>query len=191
MPLSYQWLQRTGPAVSLVGGDTAYPSILIPAGASPSDTWTFQLSVSDGAFTSASDSVVVYGGTPARNVAPQASPTASSQNTATSSRARQAIDRKIDGYPWDSTLEWATTGQREGAWIRLTWSQPMRINSVRLHDRPNLNDWVTGGTLSFSNGSSVPVGALDNDGRAGTTLSFAPVCDKPDLYSDGRWLGDN
>jgi len=35
-----------------------------------------------------------------------------------------------------------------------------------LYDRPNVDDWITGCTLTFTDGSSVPVGALANDGSA-------------------------
>jgi len=37
---------------------------------------------------------------------------------------------------------------------------------VVLYDRPNVDDWITGCTLTFTDGSSVPVGALANDGSA-------------------------
>ena len=33
-----------------------------------------------------------------------------------------------------------------------------------LYDRPNLDDQILGGTLLFSDGSSIQVGALPNDG---------------------------
>ena len=173
-PLSYQWLQRTGSLVSLVGGDTVYPSFLVPAGATANDTWGFQLTVSDGTHSSAADMVTVFGGTPAQNLALTADASASSQNSSLGSRARFAKDRIVEGAPTDPAFEWVSQGQGAGAWIRLSWSRPVEVASVRLHDRPNLNDWITGGTLSFSDGTSVAVGALDNDARTGTTVNFAP-----------------
>ena len=42
-----------------------------------------------------------------------------------------------------------------------------------LFDRPNLFDRVTGGTLTFSDGSRVAVPSLANSGAA-TTVSFTP-----------------
>ena len=173
-PLRYQWLQRTGSSVGLVSEDTAYPGFVVPAAATPNDSWSFQLSVSDGAFASAADMVTVFGGTPAQNIAPLADAVASSLMSSTGSRARYAKDRLVEGFPTDPSFEWASQGQGVGAWIRLTWQQPMRIESVRLHDRPNLNDWITGGTLTFSDGSTVVVGPLDNDARAGMTVNFSP-----------------
>ena len=40
-----------------------------------------------------------------------------------------------------------------------------------LYDRPNPGDQITGGTLTFSDGTTVPVPALDNAGKA-ITVSF-------------------
>jgi hypothetical protein len=42
------------------------------------------------------------------------------------------------------------------------------ISRIVLHDRINSTDRVTGGTLQFSDGTSVPVGPLPNDGSAYT-----------------------
>ena len=40
-----------------------------------------------------------------------------------------------------------------------------------LYDRPNLNDQITGGTITFSDGTSIAVGTLPNNGAA-CTLTF-------------------
>jgi hypothetical protein len=37
-----------------------------------------------------------------------------------------------------------------------------------------MKDQVTSGTLTFSDGSSLPVGKLQNDGQAGTIVTFPP-----------------
>jgi len=42
---------------------------------------------------------------------------------------------------------------------------------VVLYDRPNATDQITGGTLTFSDGSSVAVGSLANDGSP-VTVAF-------------------
>jgi hypothetical protein len=39
--------------------------------------------------------------------------------------------------------------------------------------RPNPNDWITGSTLQFDDGSVVPVGPLINNG-AGVVVNFSP-----------------
>ena len=109
---------------------------------------------------------------PSTNVAPLATVTASSDNPADGQTAVKAVDGVIDGFPGDYTREWATNGQGVGAWINLAWSSPKTLTSVSLYDRPNLDDQIAGGTLSFSDGSSLPVGALPNNGAA-LTLNFA------------------
>ncbi|MEK6345567.1 MAG: hypothetical protein V4737_17285, partial [Curtobacterium sp.] len=38
------------------------------------------------------------------------------------------------------------------------------LGRIELHDRPNTTDRITSGTLTFSNGTSVRVGSLPNDG---------------------------
>ena len=108
----------------------------------------------------------------ATNVAPLATVTASSQNTSTGQLATKAVDGSSLGYPTDYTHEWATVGQGAGAWLNLAWSSPQTLSSITVYDRPNLNDQVTGGTITFSDGSSVSVGVLPNDGSP-LTLSFA------------------
>ncbi len=65
----------------------------------------------------------------------------------------------VDGYPGDYTREWATTRQKSGAWLKLVWGSAYTVNQVVLYDRPNTNDQITSATLSFSDGSSVPVGS--------------------------------
>ena len=105
------------------------------------------------------------------DVALQATATASSQNTSTGQTAAKAIDGVIDGYPGDYTKEWATIGGGAGSWLNLAWTSPQTINQVVLYDRPNPNDQVTGGTLTFSDGSTVNVPTLNNDGSA-TTVTF-------------------
>jgi hypothetical protein len=115
------------------------------------------------------------------NYALAASANASSENVGTTQTARKAIDGIVDGYPSDYTKEWATVGQGAGAWLRVSWGMPLLINQVVLYDRPNLSDQVTAGVLSFSDGTTVAVGVLNNDGsetpvvfpqRTVTTITF-------------------
>ena len=47
------------------------------------------------------------------------------------------------------------------------------MDKVVLYDRPNLNDQILSATLTFSDGSSVPVGPLNNAGAA-TVVTFTP-----------------
>ena len=46
--------------------------------------------------------------------------------------------------------EWASRGQKAGAWVRVTFPEPTKINKAVLYDRPNLDDRVTGSQVRFS-----------------------------------------
>ncbi len=105
------------------------------------------------------------------NVASQATVTASSQNANTGQTAAKTVDGSHDGYPGDPTREWATAGGRAGSWLNLAWSSAQTLDRVVLYDRPNSNDQVTGATLTFSDGSTVSVPTLNNEGAA-VTVSF-------------------
>ena len=111
-------------------------------------------------------------GTQPTNIAPLATVTASTQNTTTGQTAVKAVDGVISGYPTNPTAEWATTGQRVGAFLNLVWPTSHSVTQIVLYDRPNLNDQITGATITFSDGSSITVGPLNNDGTA-TTYNFA------------------
>lgn len=96
-----------------------------------------------------------------RNVAPEAKATASS------GPAANANTGCVDGIK-----EWAAQGT-VGEWIKLDWSVPQTVHKVVLYDLVNMSDQVTAGTLFFSDGTSVAVGKLQNDGQAGTVVTFA------------------
>ena len=84
--------------------------------------------------------------------------------------ASQSPDKGRDGYAWgtpmDAAKEWVSNGQKAGAWIQYTFSQPTTVGMVNLFDRPLTAEHVTSGVLEFSDGSTVPVGALRNNGAA-------------------------
>ncbi len=107
------------------------------------------------------------------NVAPRAVVTASSQNTSTGQTAVKAVDGYPLGNPAATTREWATVGGRAGTTLDLTWPVPVRVDRVVLYDRPNANDQVTAGQLTFSSGSAVTVPALPNEGVQ-KVVTFAP-----------------
>ena len=106
------------------------------------------------------------------NVAPQATVTASTEDSTTGQLAVKAVDGSADGYPGDYSHEWATLGEGAGAWLNLAWSSPQTLTSIVLNDRPNTNDQITGGTITFSDGSTIAVPSLPNDGTP-LTLTFA------------------
>jgi hypothetical protein len=160
---SYQWTQTSGYAVGSLSSATAVkPTFTAPT----AGTFTFQLVVTDGSLTSQPSSVTITVSAPSNNIAPLATVTASSQNSSTGQLASAAVDGVVDGYPGNYSHEWATSGGGAGSWLKLAWSSPQAIQTVVLYDRPNLNDQITGGTLTFSDGSTVVVPALNNNGSA-------------------------
>ena len=174
--LSYQWRQSSGTPVILSNTDSASPSFTAPATLVTDDVLNFELVVNDGQKKSLPDTVAVTVQTVlanSQNIAPLAQVTASSQNSADGQLAVKAVDGVADGYPGDFSREWATAGERTGAWINLQWSTPVTIDKIVLFDRPNSNDFITGGTLIFGDGSSIPVAALNNGG-AGFEVHFSP-----------------
>lgn len=108
-----------------------------------------------------------------KNIALTATVTVSSENSSTGQLGKSAVDGVIDGYPGDFKKEWASIGQSQGIWITLRWDQAQEVSQIRLYDRPNLNDNILSGTLIFSDGSTLQVGPLSNNG-SGYTLAFSP-----------------
>lgn len=107
------------------------------------------------------------------NIAPQAKVEVSS--TYDGYRAEGAIDRVAGGYPDNIGEEWASRGEQAGARITLTWNTAQMVSRVWLVDRPNPLDQVTGGTLEFSDGSSVPLTQpLPDDGSRAVEIRFPP-----------------
>lgn len=68
----------------------------------------------------------------------------------------------IDGIinRWDAG-EWASLGEKEGAWIQLTWGAPQKISEVWIYDRPNKYDHINDAYLLIDN---------NGDGTADQTL---------------------
>lgn len=88
-------------------------------------------------------------------------------------RPAGAIDGVVSGYPEDRSAEWSS-GAREGATIRLTWDTPQTVDRVALYDRINLDDNITSGLLTWSDGTTTPIGALPDDGLSPFEARFAP-----------------
>ena len=167
-PLTYSWTQTSGPSVTLSSSTAVKPTFTAPAS---STTLTFQLVVNDGQVDSSPATVTITVSSNS-DLALFATATASSQDTSTGQTANKAIDGVVDGYPGDYTKEWATVNGRAGSWLKLTWASPQTVNKIVLYNRPNLSDQITGGTITFSDNSSVPVGSLNDDGSA-VTITFA------------------
>lgn len=171
------WVQTSGTPVTLSDDASTTPAFVAPTGL-PEDDWLqFELTVTDGELTSIPDFVFVkvIAALPIAptNVAPAASVSASTENPADHQEAVKAVDGVADGWPGDYTREWATLGESAGAWLQLDWGRPYSIDRIILHDRPNTDDGILAGTLTFSDATSLSVGPLDDSG-GGVATSFAP-----------------
>ena len=167
--LSYQWVQESGTPVQLLGPTSAGPSFAAPTGLNRNEILTFDLVVSDGQFASPPDSVnvIIQASQPADgNIAPLATVSASSETPQEGSTAVKAVDGFVGGWPGDPALEWATAGEKTGAWIRLGWPVAYKVSRLVLYDRPNTDDNIVSATINFSDGSSLAVGTLNNSGTA-------------------------
>jgi hypothetical protein len=102
-----------------------------------------------------------------RNIAPLATVTVSSEDSARG----QSGEGVADGRP--DTNEWSTAGEGAGAWITLTWDHPATVTEIDLYDRPSPLDNVLGGTLSFDDGSVIVVRSLPAGGGPERVI-FAP-----------------
>jgi hypothetical protein len=177
--LTYQWTQSAGTQVALSDAAAVSPVFTAPDGLTADEVLTFELVVNDGRLDSAASSVsiTVQSDLPpsGANIAPDAVATASSE-AGTAYAASSAIDGCIDGYPGDSSCEWIANyrATKVGAWLELNWSTPHMVDRAVLYDRPNSNDRITAATITMSDGTSIAVGALNNDGSA-TEITFTPV----------------
>lgn len=158
-------------------GNTATSQSAQLTGLAGATTYYYKISAGTGSVNSSFKTAAASGTGSGTNMALSASVTASSQNTGTSQQAIKAIDGVIDGIGTstnDYTREWATIGQKAGAWIQLNWTSSRQVSKVVLYDRPNTDDQITSATLTFSNGSKINLGTLNNTGGA-VTINFAPV----------------
>lgn len=83
-----------------------------------------------------------------------------------------AADGLLGGYPANPAQEWSANRQTTGAWLELAWDKPRKVSRILLFDRPNLVDQVTAARIRFSDGSTIEVGELANDGGVPLGLEF-------------------
>jgi len=62
--------------------------------------------------------------------------------------------------------EWASAGE-QNPWLRVDWQRPVQADRIVLYDRAGIDD-VNGGTLTFSDGSTLTVSDVPRDGAAKT-----------------------
>jgi hypothetical protein len=87
-------------------------------------------------------------------------------------RGECAINGVAEGAPEHPDDEWSAPAGPEHAWIKLTWTDPIKAKRILLYDLPSATDWVLGGTLTFSDGTSLSVGALPNEGTVPANIEF-------------------
>lgn len=100
------------------------------------------------------------------NIAPRATVTAS-----TALNANFSPENVTDGIIGVGEMgEWACDGDTTDwgyirfPWIQLDWEQSQYINRIVLFDRPSKKDHIAGGKLLFSDGSTILVNQIPNDG---------------------------
>lgn len=109
------------------------------------------------------------GGVSTSNLAPEAVISVSSEyEDANWSRAR--LTDGITGQ--NGNGEWASGGEVT-PWAQLDWSETIVVDRIVLFDRPTDIESIASGTLTFSDGSSVSVGTLPDNGTA-LEVNFAP-----------------
>ena len=107
------------------------------------------------------------------NIAPKAKVTAST--SLNDSFAPSHVADGIIGVP--NQGEWACEGMTtywgyvRFPWIQLTWDKPQTINKIVLYDRPSEKEHIAGGKLVFSDGSTVWVNQIPDDGT-GKAVTF-------------------
>lgn len=99
------------------------------------------------------------------NLARTATATASTQTG--SATAAKAIDGIIA-----ANNEWISQGEKN-PWIKLSWATPVTIQTLKFHDRFNSVDKANGGTVSFSDSTTLNFNGIPNDGSA-KIVTFAP-----------------
>lgn len=92
--------------------------------------------------------------------------------TTSTGRGEGAIDGVADGGPQSTINEWGGAPEDKSPWVRMNWQSPVTVTRVLLYDRPNPDDQVLAGKLSFSDGSSIDVGELQNDGGKPASFEF-------------------
>ena len=98
--------------------------------------------------------------------------------------AGYAPEKAVDGVTGRADEgDWASAGEQD-PWIRLDWEEPVRADRIVLHDRPGRDD-ANGGTLTFSDGSSVEVADIPADGSPRTVTFDTKTFDSVRFQVEG------
>jgi alpha-glucosidase (family GH31 glycosyl hydrolase) len=104
------------------------------------------------------------------NHAPSARVSASSSERGHTPQS--ATDGVVGGYPPHPEQEWSTDRETVGASLELAWDKPRKISKIVLFDRPNRVDQVKAAKIRFSDGSTIQIGELENDGSEPHVVTF-------------------
>lgn len=86
-------------------------------------------------------------------------------NIAPAARVTVSSGEDTAAFAQDSSLDTEWVSAEAQPWIRYEWDAPQTIDTIRLFDRPDLENWAVSGVLTFSDGSSVNVtGGILNNG---------------------------
>ncbi|MEY2848448.1 MAG: hypothetical protein RI885_1113 [Actinomycetota bacterium] len=69
---------------------------------------------------------------------------------------------------------WSPSGPAVGSWTQLGWSQAPTLTSIQIFADKAPGAKIARGTLRFSDGSTIPVGAVAEDPRFPTIVAFPP-----------------
>lgn len=100
------------------------------------------------------------------NIAPHSRVTASSvkDEVSEASNVTDQIVRILNKGEWASNSGMTFWGEIDYPWIQLDWDTSVCVNKVILFDRVDENVHTAGGILHFSDGSSIDVWQIPNDG---------------------------
>ncbi len=123
-------------------------------------TYTSQYSNWIGSFTKADE---FFWAKDFSNLAFRAAVTASSSTG--QGPAAYVADGMVGGYLQLPDRDWVAEQETAGAWVQLDWAEGQDISKIVLRDIPSQAVNVTGAVLTFSDGSSIPVPQLPDDGK--------------------------
>jgi hypothetical protein len=91
--------------------------------------------------------------------------------------ARVSVSSGADSaaFAQDGSLDTEWISDEAQPWILYEWDSPHTIDTVRLFDRPDLENWAASGVLTFSDGSAINVtGGILNNGAMREVLFDSP-----------------
>lgn len=107
---------------------------------------------------------VPAGVTKVRNIAPEAAVTASSTRPGHSTKA--LVDGEIGVDVLKARYDWVSEGERDGAWVQLTWDVPRHLEYVLIYPSAAFERKLSGGRLVFSDGTELEVRFPEEPGAA-------------------------